>query len=169
MTAQAVRASLVRHCDSDQLGRLFPQELDRPGMGFWVVADPSKLRGHPDDQQASQIPIAHLGDPPQALLAAAASGSGRQPQPGGKLPARGALMRIGHKGRQGRGRDDANAWNSLETLHDRVIAGPAHQIPLKVPDPGLQVAQVLRQGDENLSRQRRNAQRLSIEQPRHTG
>ncbi len=76
-------------------------------------------------------------------------------------------MRIGDRGRQGRRRDNPNAWNSLKILHDRVVSGPAHQILLEVPDPRLQIAQLLRQDDDDLGRQRGNAQRLSIEKSRH--
>ncbi len=104
---------------------------------------------------------------PQTLLAAAAIGSGRQAQPGGKLPARRELMRIGDRRGQGRCRDDPNAWNALETLHHRVGLRPAHKILLEIPDPRLQIAQLLRQGDDDLGRQSRKVQRLSIEQPRH--
>jgi hypothetical protein len=48
-------------------------------------------------------------------------------------------------GRQGRGRDRPNARNALETLDDWVVPGPTHQVRLEIPDPGLQIAQLLGQ------------------------
>ncbi len=48
-------------------------------------------------------------------------------------------------GRQGRGRDRPNAPNALEILDDWVVPGQTHQVRLEIPDPGLQIAQLLGQ------------------------
>ena len=47
---------------------------------------------------------------------------GRQPQPGGKLPPRRELVRIGDRRRQGRRRDDPDPRNGLKPPRDREVS-----------------------------------------------
>ena len=68
-------------------------------------------RGRADHKELSQIPVAHLGDAAEPVLAAARVLRRCQPEPGGKLSTRAELSRIGNRGGQRCGADRANARN----------------------------------------------------------
>ncbi len=85
--------------------------IDRIGL----LSGVSDQRGCADDQKLPQILVTHLGDPPQAFLAAARALSRRQPKPSGELTPGGELAWVGHRrGERGRA-DRADAGDRGQT------------------------------------------------------
>lgn len=91
--------------------------IDRIGLLLGV----SDQRGCADDQKLPQILVTHLGDPPQAFLAAARALSRSQPKPGSELTPRSELAWVGNRrGERGRA-DRADARDRCQTPR-RLIA-----------------------------------------------
>ena len=74
-----------------------------------LMPRPADQRGRADHKELSQVPVAHLGDVPETVLAAARVLRRCQPEPGGKLSTRAELTWIGNRCRQRCGADRANA------------------------------------------------------------
>jgi hypothetical protein len=69
-----------------------------------------------DDENASEILVALLGDRPELLLAPGGILSRHQPDPSREIAPRPKNRRVRH-GRRDRGRpDDTDAWDGLEPL-----------------------------------------------------
>jgi len=71
-------------------------------------------RGCADDEEGAHISVAHLRDRAETFLAAARVLSWHEPEPGCELPAGCEVRGIGHRGGDGRRRDEANAWDRLQ-------------------------------------------------------
>ena len=77
---------LVGNGNRDEPGRFAPQEGPHLGTGSGVVGfGPTGHGGGADDQQASQITVAHLRDVPEAVLATRRVLSGHKAEEGRKL------------------------------------------------------------------------------------
>ena len=148
----------------DQLLRLSGDQGEEPRIGrCWIALGGPKPRGRAIDQQAAQVSIPHLGDPSQALVAAARPLQRCQPEPGGKLPARGELSRIADRGRQSAGGDEADTRNALEPPGNLVAAEPRHQLLFHFLDTDLQVSELSGQQEDHLGRDRRHFDDRAIE------
>ena len=101
---------------------------DNPG-------DPRRLqlRCHPDHQQTPEIAVAHLGDAPHPLLAAARLGSGGQPQPGGKLAGRFELAPVAAGAEAVMGPIPRMVCRRRTTSLPRELSGLGHRVKLIPP------------------------------------
>jgi hypothetical protein len=105
--------------------------------------------GGADDQQAAEIPVALLRYPAKARLAAGGLLLGCLPEPGGELPARRELRRIGDGRCDRSGGDDTNAGDSRQTLARLVSGMPGLQLAIECADL---VCEFLKPTDQDLER-----------------
>ena len=95
-------SGFVCHRDRRETNGFAIEKLQDPGMN--PVREPAgalNLRGHADHKQPSQVAIAFLGDPTQALFAATRFVEWREPDPGGKLAPVPELFSIADRGDDG--------------------------------------------------------------------
>src|SRR5271166_1124628 len=106
---------LVGQRDRDQANRLFGEQPAHPfepaGNGLALVADKA---GGADDQEASEISIARLGDATETVLAPGRILTWHQAEPGGELPTRFEYRDIGHRRGKGRGDDRSDPGNGCQ-------------------------------------------------------
>ena len=74
-------------------------------------------------------------------------------------------MRIGDRRRQRGRRDDPDPRNGIKPPGQLVAAEPDHHLVLERIDPGLQFADLLRQADDDLARQRGNVRHFAVDKP----
>src|SRR5580704_9208717 len=107
---------LVRHRDGGYPSGLSRQQIRQAWIDLTgIVFCTAYKRRHPDNEQLAQVFVAHLGDMTEPLFATARLLKWRQSQPGGELPPRAELMRIGYRCRKCRRADRPDAGDSHET------------------------------------------------------
>src|SRR4051812_42318212 len=100
--AQIARAArLAMATVTSRSGLRASRALMRGSAEVGVVPVASDKRGHAGDQKTAQVLIAHLGDPTEALLAAAGVVQRCQPEPSRELTPGAELSGIRDGGRYG--------------------------------------------------------------------
>src|SRR5271165_617905 len=80
----------------------------------------AKRRAGTDHQELAQVAIAHLGDPPETLLAPGRALARRQAEEGGELAPAGEGAHVLNRGCDRRGGDRADAGNGHQPLRGLV-------------------------------------------------
>lgn len=110
-----------------------------------VGLGPSGHGSGADDQQASQVSVAHFRDVPKAVLAPGRILSRHKAEEGRELSTRFEDGGIGDAGRQCRGGDDADTGNCLEPLAGCVLSMPGQKGALDVTDRCREAVKLRRQ------------------------